>query len=80
MESGNSTGMRLLAEPENGQQSFVDAPLLLRTDPTDEVSEAAGIDCTDLLDEDASGLTQQVNLRTKRRGPGAVRCRSYEND
>jgi hypothetical protein len=30
--------MRLLPEAENGQQSFVDAPLLLGTDATHKVS------------------------------------------
>jgi hypothetical protein len=71
---------RLLPETENGQQSFVDAPLLLRTDPADKVSQAAGVDSADLLDKDAAGLTEQVNLRTERRGPCVVRCRSYEYD
>jgi len=50
--------MRALPEAENGQQSFIDAPLLLRTDPADKVSKAAGIDCADLLDKDAAVLTE----------------------
>jgi hypothetical protein len=66
-------------EAENGQQSFIDAPLLLRTDPSDKVSKAARIDCADLLDEDAGALTEEVYLRAERRGPCAVRCRSYED-
>jgi len=48
----------LLPEAENGQQSFVDAPLLLRTDPADKVSYAARIDGADLLDKDAGFLTK----------------------
>lgn len=73
-------GEEELPETENGQQSFVDTPLLLRTDPADHVSQATGIDCADLLDKDAGGLTEHVNLRTERRGPCAARCRSYEYD
>ncbi len=70
--------MRLLAEPKNGQQSFVDAPLLLRTDPADEVSEAAGVDCANLLDKNATSLAEQVDLRAERRRPCAMRGRSHE--
>ena len=36
--SSATGGMRLLAEAKNGQQSFVDAPLLLRADATHEFS------------------------------------------
>jgi len=69
----------MLPEAQNGQQSFVDAPLLLRTDPVDKVAQATGVDCANLLNKDAGGITQQVDLRTERRGPGAVRCRSHEH-
>lgn len=72
--------MRLLPEPKNSQQSFVDAPLLLGSDPADEVSEAAGVDCANLLDKDATGLTEQVDLRAERCRPCAMRGRSYEYD
>jgi hypothetical protein len=71
---------RTLPKPENGHQRFVNAPLLLRADPADKVSQAACVDCADLLDEDACDLTEQVNLRAERRGPRAARCRSYEYD
>jgi hypothetical protein len=30
--------VRLLPEAKDGQQSFVDAPLLLRTDPADKIA------------------------------------------
>ena len=49
--------MRRLPEAENGQQGFVDAPLLLRTDATHKVSQAARIHCANLLDKDAGDLT-----------------------
>jgi len=71
--------MRLLPEAENGQQSFVDAPLLLRTDPAHKVAQAARVDCADLLYKDAGGLTPQVDLRAEGRGPCAVRRRSHEH-
>jgi hypothetical protein len=51
--------MRLLPEAENGQQGFVDAPLLLRTDATHKVSHAARIHYANLLDKDASDLTRR---------------------
>ena len=71
---------RLLPETENGQQRFVDAPLLLRSDPADQLSEAAGVDSANLLDKDAGDLTQQVDLGAERRRPRAERCRSYQYD
>lgn len=71
--------MRLLAEAKNGQQSFVDAPLLFRTDATYKVSSPARVDCANLLDKDTGDLTQQVDLGTEGRRPCAVRRRSYEH-
>src|SRR5580693_7552669 len=71
---------RLLPETENGQQSFVDAPLLLRTDAADQRSQPADVDSADLLDKDAGSLTQEVDLRAEGRSPSAVRGRSYEYD
>jgi hypothetical protein len=50
---------RLLPETENGQQSFVDAPLLLRTDAANQHSQPADVDSADLLDKYAGSLTQQ---------------------
>ncbi len=71
--------MRLLPEAENGQQSFVDAPLLLRTDATHKVSQAARVHGANLLDNDAGDLTPQVDLGTEGRGPCAARCRSHKH-
>jgi hypothetical protein len=47
----------VLAEPEDGSKSFVDAPLLVWADPTHHLAKPSGIDCADLLNEDASGRT-----------------------
>jgi hypothetical protein len=58
-------GMRLLPEAENGQQSFVNAPLLLWTDATYKVPKTARVDCANLFDKDAGDLTQQVDLGTE---------------
>ena len=71
---------RLLPETENGQQRFVDAPLLFRSDPADQLSQAAGVDSANLLDKDAGDLTQQVDLGAEGRRPRAERCRSYQYD
>jgi hypothetical protein len=69
-----------LPQTENGQQSFVDAPLLLRTNAADQVSQPTGIDSADLLDKDAGNLTQQVDLGAEGRSPRALRRRSYQYD
>ena len=71
--------MRLLPKAENGQQSFVDGPLLLQTDPAYEVAQAVRVHNADLLDEDAGGLAQHVDLRAERCGPCAVRRRRDEH-
>ena len=57
-----------LAESQDGHQGFVDAPLLLRAYPADEFTESPGVDCAHLLNQDAGGLPEKVNL-------GAERCR-----
>jgi hypothetical protein len=54
--------------------------LLLRSDRADQVSQAAGVDSANLLDKDASNLTQQVDLGPEGRRSSAVRCRSYKYD
>ena len=48
------------------------------TDPAYKLPETACVHSANLLDEDTSGLAHEVNLRTERRGPGAVRCRRNE--
>jgi hypothetical protein len=57
-----------LAEPQDGHQGFVDAPLLYRAYPADEFTEPPGVDCAHLLNQDAGGLPEKVNI-------GAERCR-----
>jgi hypothetical protein len=47
----------LLPKAENGQESFVDTPLLCWRHVSDEIAEAACVYGPDLLDKDASGLT-----------------------
>ncbi len=39
----------------------------------------AGVDSANLLNEDTCRLAQEVDLRTERGGPRAVRCRCYEH-
>lgn len=65
----------LLAETQNGCQSFVDTPLLVWGDPPHQVAKPPGVDGADLLDEDAASLAQQFYLRAEGRGPGTERRR-----
>ncbi len=69
-----------LTQPEDCHECFVDAPLLLRGNSADKLAEAARIDRTYLLDQDAGDLTEQLDLRTERRGPGVARRRCYQHD
>ena len=62
----------LLAEPKDGHQGLVDAPLLLRTHPAHEFTKPSCVDRTDLLNQDAGGLTKQVDLGPERRWLGAA--------
>jgi hypothetical protein len=62
-----------LAESKDGDEGLVDAPLLFWSHLAHEVTEASGVDGADLLNQDANGLPEQVNLRAERRGPGATR-------
>src|SRR5215831_6495978 len=57
-----------LAEPKDGHQGLIDTPLLLRAHPAHEFTKPSGVDGTDLLNQDAGGLAEQVDL-------GAERCR-----
>jgi hypothetical protein len=68
-----------LLEAENGHERFIDSPLLLRANPAHKVSDPAGVDSSKLLNQDSGCLTQQVNLRAKRGGSGAVRRRGNEH-
>src|SRR5215470_9423393 len=57
-----------LAEPKDGHQGLIDGPLLFRVHPAHELTKPPGVDGTDLLNQDAGGLAEQVD-------PGAERCR-----
>jgi hypothetical protein len=57
-----------LAEPEDGHQGLIDAPLLLRAHPPHEFTKPSCVDGADLLNQDTGGLTKQLDL-------GAERCR-----
>ena len=65
----------VLAESQNGRESFVDAPLLFKGDPAHKVSKPSRVDGSDLLNQDAAGLVEQHDLRTERCRPGDVRRR-----
>jgi hypothetical protein len=54
-----------LAEPKDGHQGLIDTPQLLRVHPAHEFTEPSGVDRADLLDQDAGGLTEQVDLGTE---------------
>ena len=43
-------------ETQHGRQSFVNAPLLIWSDPAHKVAKPAGVDGADLLDENARSL------------------------
>jgi hypothetical protein len=49
-------GRRVLPEVEDGQQSLVDAPLLLWTHTAYKVAQAAGIDSANLFNKDTGRL------------------------
>jgi hypothetical protein len=44
-----------------------------------EVAEAAGVDSSDLFDEDTGGVAVEVDLRPERGGPGAARCGGHDH-
>src|SRR5215471_6179249 len=62
-----------LAEPKDGHQGLIDAPLLLRVHPAYEFTKPPGVDGADLLNQDAGGLAEQVDLWAKRCRLGAAR-------
>ena len=51
-----------LAKTKDRQEGFVDAPLLFRADPADQLAELAGIDCSDLLDQHSGRFAEQIDL------------------
>ena len=69
-----------LAEPKDGHQGLIDTPLLLRVHPAHEFTKPPGIDGTDLLNQDAGGLAEQVDLWAERcRLSTARRWRNQHN-
>src|SRR5215475_10253118 len=62
-----------LSQPKDGHEGVVDAPLLLRAHIAHKLTKPSGVDGADLLNQDAGGLPEQVNLRPERRGPNAAR-------
>ena len=62
-----------LAEPKNGHQGLIDAPLLLRVHPAYQFTKPTGVDGTDLLNQHAGGLAEQVDLWAERCRLGAAR-------
>lgn len=55
----------LLTEPKDCHEGLIDAPLLLWAHPAHEVPEPSGVDGADLLNQDAGGLSEQVDLGTE---------------
>lgn len=53
-----SVGCQGLAESRDGREGFVDAPLLFRGDPADQISKPSGVDGADLLNQDVDGLAR----------------------
>lgn len=69
-----------LAKTENRQERFVDSPLLFGRHPADQVSQAADVNGTHLLEEDFRMLTKHVYLWPERSMPGAARRRRYQHN
>jgi hypothetical protein len=68
-----------LAKTENRQERFVDSPLLLGRQPADQVSQAADVNGTHLLNEDSRVLPEYVYLWPERSKPGAARGWRYQH-
>lgn len=66
MTAGFTYATGRLTKAENGAERFVDAPLLLRRDPPDEITKSAGIDCSHLFDKHPCRLAEQVDLGAER--------------
>jgi hypothetical protein len=69
-----------LAKTEDGEKSFVDAPLLFWADVTDQFAKSACVHCPDLFDEHSACLPEQIDLRTERGGTRTRGCGCDEND
>ena len=64
-----------LPQPEDGHQGLVDAPLLVRGHPAYQVTEPPSVHGSDLLNQDAGGLAEQLDLGAERGRSCAARCR-----
>lgn len=60
-------------QPENPPQSIVHVPELLDLEASGERTESFPVDCTDLLDQDASRVILDRDLGSKRGWSGARR-------
>jgi len=69
-----------LAQTENRHECFVDSPLLFRSNPADQVSQAASIDRAHLLNQDFRALATHVDLWPERSMPSAARGRRYQHN
>jgi hypothetical protein len=69
-----------LAKTENGEQSFVDAPLLFWADVPDHFPESACVDNPYLFDEHSRCLPEQIDLWAERGGSGTPGSGRDEDD
>jgi hypothetical protein len=51
-----------LAQSKDSQEGLVDPPLLLKAHPAYELTEPGRVDSAGLLNQDAGGLPEQVDL------------------
>ena len=72
--------MVALAKSQDCRECFINAPLLVWRDAADEIAKPSRFNSADLLDQDASSLAEELDLRAKRRRSGAERCRCNEDD
>jgi hypothetical protein len=68
-----------LAKTEDGEESFVDAPLLLGAHVADQIAESAGVDRPDLFDEHPGCLAQQIDLWAEGGSTGTRGCGRHEH-
>ena len=68
-----------LAQPQDGHEGLVKAPLLFRVHPAYQITEPPSVNGADLFDQDAGGLTMHLNLGTERCRSGAARGGRYQD-
>jgi hypothetical protein len=52
----------LLSESEDGGEGLVDPPLLVWADSAHQIAKPSGVDCADLLNENAGGRSEELDL------------------